>query len=110
MKLGETPIQDVYRFFNGRYFRHRLPDIPVKWKKYLTSRNFIGRTVGDKNGPQEIHLNPYYKKSDSVWLRTLLHEMVHVELWHLPAKQVHGRKFENRMKVLAARGAFHGLW
>ena len=41
---------------------------------------------------------------------TLLHEMVHVEQWKLPRKQAHGRKFQKRMKQLAAVGAFNGIW
>ena len=42
---------------------------------------------------------------------TVLHEMVHVEQWDkVTDRTMHGRKFQKRMKQLAARGAFNGLW
>ena len=60
--------------------------------------------------PVKITLNPKYKTALVVWAQTLLHEMVHVEQWKLPRKQAHGRKFQKRMKQLAAVGAFNGIW
>ena len=108
--LSDYSIQDAYHLFNGKYFGGKLPDIPVLWKKYLVKKGWIGITVGGKEQAKEIHLNPYYRRSSSVWGRTLFHEMVHVEQWSIPAKQCHGRAFEKRMKQLAARGAFKGMW
>jgi predicted SprT family Zn-dependent metalloprotease len=44
-------------------------------------------------------------------IMTVIHELVHVEQWdEVTDKTQHGRKFQKRMKQLAARGAFSGLW
>jgi predicted SprT family Zn-dependent metalloprotease len=42
---------------------------------------------------------------------TILHELVHVAQWdQVTEKTQHGREFNARMKQLAAKGAFVGLW
>jgi hypothetical protein len=70
----------------------------------------LGYAVGTEDRPKEIHLNPRFRGASGVWLRTLFHEIVHIEQWSLPAKDAHGPKFEKRMKQLAVAGAFNGLW
>ena len=110
-----TP-KELYDFLNGRYFRSRLPDIPVLWcrKHYQGPRNkhTMGSSWFDAETklPKRITLNMKYKTAFTLWAATLLHEMCHIEQWRVPSKQQHGRKFQNRMKQLAARGAFNGLW
>ena len=47
----------------------------------------------------------------NVTILTILHELVHVEQWDgVTEKTMHGRKFDARMKQLAVKGAFNGLW
>jgi predicted SprT family Zn-dependent metalloprotease len=47
----------------------------------------------------------------SVAIMTVIHELVHVEQWdEVTDKTQHGRKFTARMKQLANKGAFNGLW
>lgn len=110
-----TP-KDLYQFWNGRYFRSKLPDIPVVWSKvYHSGRNrrILGGTIFEKvDGilkPTRIVLNPKYKNAFVVWSTTLIHEMTHVEQWELPRKQAHCRKFQKRIKQLVALGAYNGL-
>lgn len=108
--------KELYDFLNCRYFKSRLPDLPVNWghREYgpKRARHWMGGThfCGTPLKPFKITLNPKYKDSYVVWAQTLLHEMVHVQQWYLPREQAHGRKFQKRMKQLAAAGAFNGLW
>jgi predicted SprT family Zn-dependent metalloprotease len=58
-----------------------------------------------------ILVSPDLKKMQAVTVMTVLHELVHCEQWdEVSDRTQHGRKFENRMKQLVARGAFKGLW
>jgi hypothetical protein len=107
--------KDYYRFYNGRYFRGRLPDIPVEWsakafRKGDPNAGCLGVAWFESGVPLGIQLNVKYKEASAIWLRVLLHEMTHVEQASLPKAQAHGRKFNKRMKQLAAIGAFNGLW
>ena len=108
-----TP-KELYKFLNCRYFRSRLPDIPVVWSKQL-GRGKERQTLGwaqfddETKRPVRICLNPKYKGAFVIWVQTLIHEMVHVEQWKLPRKQEHGRKFQKRIKQLVALGAYNGL-
>ena len=109
-----TP-KTLYKFWNCRYFRSKLPDIPVYWSTKEFSprgRGALGCTYlhGETKKPLKILLNPKYKSSSRVWMGTLLHEMVHVQQWRVPHKQMHGNKFNKRMKQLAAQGAFRAIW
>ena len=109
--------KELYLFLNSRYFRGRLPDIPVVWsaKRHNGRENRnMGATIFQwgKDGvlrPTKIVLNPQYKNAFVIWAGTLLHEMVHVQQWKLPREQAHGRKFQKRIKQLVAVGAYNGL-
>ena len=111
-----TP-KELYGFWNARYFGGRLPNIRVGFSKVLCQgKDFhrLGATEfwfkGDRKYPVRILLNDRYKNEFGVWAATLLHEMVHVQQWRTPTDQMHGRKFQKRMKQLAAAGAFNRLW
>lgn len=115
---------ELYDLFNSRYFRGRLPKIPVRWvlpastpkrsKHLLGATHFaherIPGTRRHKKVPVYISLHPKIKNMGVIWVMTLLHEMVHVEQHYLPESQAHGRKFEARMRDLANKGAFRTLW
>lgn len=109
-----TP-KSLYKFWNCRYFGSRLPDIPVYFSKTLgkgRERRTMGCSSFDDNTgrPLRIQLNPRYKDAFIIWAATLLHEMVHVQQWKIQKNQAHGRKFQKRMKQLAALGAYNCLW
>lgn len=109
-----TP-KSLYKFWNSRYFRGKLPDIPVgfseKYHKSRTQRRTMGGTLmtGDPLKPIRIVLNPRYKDAFVIWAGTLMHEMVHVEQWKLPRRLAHGRKFNKRIKQLVSLGAYKNL-
>lgn len=103
---------EAYDILNSRYWRNRLPKVEILWPKYMLKEKppLIAQTVGGKKRAEAIHFNPKYKNASTIWLRTLIHEMVHVEQWDVPLSRCHGNKFEKRMKHLASVGAFRGLW
>ena len=82
--------QKAYDSINKWWFGNKLPKVKIRWPKYMLSEKL--------------------RCCSGVWLRTLFHEIVHIEQWSLPAKDAHGPKFEKRMKQLAVAGAFNGLW
>jgi hypothetical protein len=111
-----TP-KELYHLLNSRYFGGRLPkDLRVGFDKRSfaggRARMILGSTWSDHETgrPIRISLNPLYRKQSRIWIGTLIHEMVHVQQWKVPEEQAHGRKFQKRMKQLAALGAFNGLW
>ncbi len=113
--MAQLKPKDVYNLLNHKYFRSRLPDIPVVWSKshYGKRENRFGMGgtlfVGEPLKPVKIMLNPKYRNANVIWIGTLIHEMVHVEQWKLPRRQAHGRKFEKRIRQLVARGAYKTL-
>lgn len=107
-KSGVVVPQRLYREFNKLYFADLLPDIQVRWSRKKTKPH--GYSGVCHFTPLSIFLNPSLKGWDRIWSIVLLHEMVHVEQRHDIRKKYHGRKFQNRMKQLAALGAFEDLW
>lgn len=104
--------QQAYDSINRWWFEGKLPRVKICWPKYMLTAKpaMIAQTVGSKKQAAEIHMNPKYRDASGVWLRTLIHEAVHVEQWTSRAKDCHGPKFEKRMRQLAEAGAFYGLW
>lgn len=102
--------KDLYPFYNARYFRNCLPDIPVVFRPDKKMPNAIAVTELQDGVPLKIAINDKYKKIKSIWYFYLLHEMVHVEQCKLPREQSHGHKFQRRMKQLANLGAFNRFW
>lgn len=115
MEYFDNPKR-LYKFWNSRYFGGRLPDIPVVFSKKEYSkrsrRHILGAAWlhGETKKPIKITLNPDFRTYRALWQHTLLHEMVHVQQWRVPAEQSHGNKFNKRMKQLAAQGAFRHIW
>ena len=102
--------RDLYPFYNARYFRGRLPRIPVVFRPDKKMPKVIALTEFREGVPIKIAINSRYKKAKSIWYFYLLHEMVHVEQRKLPRSQAHGHKFQRRMKQLANLGAFNRFW
>ena len=102
--------RDLYPFYNARYFRNRLPDLPVVFRTDKKMPNAVAVTEFRNGTPVKIAINSRYKKAKSIWYFYLLHEMVHVEQRKLPRSQAHGHKFQRRMKQLANLGAFNRFW
>jgi predicted SprT family Zn-dependent metalloprotease len=112
-----TQLEEWFHLLNSRHFHGRLKNVEVKWNRKLTKKGRMGNTFSSV-GPIPtcgrkflITIANEYRTCRRVAIMTLLHEMVHVEQWdEVQACRAHGRKFERRMKQLAARGAFSGLW
>lgn len=103
-----------YGLFNKRHFGDKLPkDLDVKFGKLpkglLGTTNCIKYIGKDKHksSAQNIRIDLNIRQRSTIVILTLLHEMVHVEN---PSWIGHGRRFDRRMKELAAKGAFNGLW
>jgi hypothetical protein len=103
--LSDRRLRGWYREFNRRWFEDGLPeDVDVL---YAPVEGCSGEMVPEDRDSFVIRINPRYQVCSGIARLTLLHEMVHVELWPYVT---HGPKFEARMRKLAAAGAMRGLW
>jgi hypothetical protein len=116
--MTNRELKDIFDLANSRYFRNRLKNVTIRWAKdkELPSQNSaVTRSQHGKvpRGKRKflILLSKDLKKMSSVAIITVLHELVHVEQWEqVTDRTQHGRKFQKRMKQLAAKGVFNGLW
>jgi hypothetical protein len=103
----------VYDIINERHFNNTLPKVPVRWSDELPE-HVMGRYVRPgtlkelRTNSGYIELSSQYRRSNVLWIQTLIHEMVHVEQRFLHIKN-HGYIFTRRIKELVQRGAFNGL-
>ena len=103
--MTNKDLRRLYSFYNTKWFDGKLPEITVHFgdieKGCLGDTEFIG------NDPVIITIARNIKTWNRLVRSVLIHEMCHVSL---PVRIVHGPRFEARMRELAARGAFTGLW
>lgn len=103
--MGRFHPTTVFRTANARYFGGKLPEPAIEFaalpEEILGDTDLI-------DGTFHIRLNFIYRKMSVIWIQTLLHEMVHMELWGRKIK-FHGYVFRRRMKELVAQGAFNDL-
>lgn len=113
-----TMLQENFLLLNSRYFRNRLKNVKVRWKNGgFGDGRCIARTLSTLGSVPKgqrkfvIEIDSALKKYHTFTIQTLIHEAVHVEQWDkVTTKSCHGRVFNKRMKQLAAKGAFNGLW
>lgn len=115
--MTNQDLKEIVNLANSRYFRNRLKNITIRWArdKEIRSQSLaVTRSPhGKVEGPREfqILLSRDLKRMSGAAVMTILHELVHVEQWDkVTERTMHGRKFQKRMKQLAVRGAFNGLW
>lgn len=116
--MTNRDLKDIFDLANSRYFRSRLKNVTIRWAKdreiqpqsLAVTRSQHGKVP---KGERKflILLSKELKKMSNVATMTVLHEMVHCDQWdEVTNRTMHGRKFQKRMKQLAARAAFSGLW
>jgi hypothetical protein len=111
-------LKDIFDLANSRYFRGRMKNVTIRWAKdkEISSQSLaVTRSQHGKvlKGERKflILLSKELKKMSGVAIMTILHELVYVEQWdQVTDSTQHGRKFTARMKQLAGKGAFNGLW
>lgn len=119
MRVTDRELRRVYRVYNRRYFRGKLPkNFPVRFAaaRHFSHRGIYGHLVypidvRKQLRPQSgaIFVREGLREFPAVVAMTLLHEMVHLKLAGRRC-QDHGRLFTREMKRLAARGAFSAWW
>jgi hypothetical protein len=117
--MTNQDLKDIFHLANSRYFRSRLKNVTIRWARptdKISGRALaVTRSQHGKvpKGQRKflILLSKELKNMSSVAVLTILHELVHCDQWDdVTDRTMHGRKFQKRMKQLAARGAFSGLW
>ena len=116
--MTRLTLKEIFLQINSLYFRNRLKNVTIRWAKdgeIRKSSMAVTRSQHGKvpKGTREflILISKDLKKFQAMTILTIFHELVHVQQWdEVTDKTCHGRKFEKRMKQLAARGAFAGLW
>ncbi len=108
-------LMDEFLELNNRYFDGKLP-VPL----VLAFRNmeelghtFRFRTLGKRRTKDDdfgIHISRKLRFSQRLFVCTLIHEMVHLQLRNRYSCGPRGKRFNGRMRQLAFLGAFDGLW
>lgn len=101
----------VYDVANQRYWGGKLPKVNVRFVDL--GEAVMGRTLAPRKNtgnPKHIviQLSKRFRTQSVIWIGTLIHEMVHVELWGRRVKD-HGYVFQRRMKELVNAGAYKDL-
>ena len=89
------------------YQRELFPDLPENVNVVFVPADCYGEVWLDEENVWTIRIDPKYAIDSRIWRLTLLHEMVHIEVY--PYKG-HGKKFQQGMLRLAQVGAFKNLW
>lgn len=109
--------QNVYDYYNRRYFDGLLPKIPVSWSEVIGQRPKRYYGVYCSNSAEgKILLSSELKNHPKIWRMTLLHEMAHVKFRGHPkeiysiSRNRHSKLWQKEMLRLAKEGAFKKLW
>jgi hypothetical protein len=116
-RFTNDDLWEWFHLFNSRYFGGKLSPLHINFAD-LSSKHAIGhtgryRTLYGKRSQEDrfyIEIDRSLNQSRALACQTLLHEMVHLEQKNKYSCGLRGHKFNNRMKELAAAGAFNGLW
>ena len=106
--MARLHANTVFDIANRKYFGNRLPKIHVRWTFDLPEDHAGIYMYPGKGQPGVILLNADFKTIEVLWIATLLHEMVHLELRDRRIKD-HGYIFRRRMRELVMAGAFDDL-
>ncbi len=99
--LSDRRLQRWFNLYNERYFGDRL----LARVRFRPLESCWAQAFGGE--PPEIHVGLTCAVSRGWTKLTLLHEMVHLELW---PEISHGARFQARMLELAQAGAFKDMW
>lgn len=101
MPAKSSALKLAFLAYNRQWFDNRLPtDTIVKWS---SSVDYMGSF---EDGT--ITINSTFKRWNSVWRLTLLHEMAHLLTEN--EQEEHGPRWHWEMHRLARAGAFDPLW
>src|ERR1700719_1861976 len=94
-------LAQLYRYYNRKYFKNKLPKISVQYGKLPCKSG--GATDFWAEDPVAITINKRYKGYGRITRTILLHEMVHVSL---PFDAGHGPRHQNGIMRLVRLGAY----
>jgi hypothetical protein len=108
-------LRKIYKRINRVWFGGRLPKNTILKIVYMREMGEIEIWSG---GPVTIKISHIcYQCGWAAVVLTLFHEMVHLEMAIKHARKIgydraltHGKRFQRRMRQLAAKGAFDALW
>ena len=98
-----------FNYYDRKFFQGKLPEVYVHFEKLgdIKDGKLIFGVTSYFEDTIILSINSIFKAYPKVTKHTLLHEMAHISL---PIQVEHGPKWEARMRSLARRGAFTGLW
>lgn len=109
--IPSPEMSALFLHFDKKYFRGRLPAVPVFWSRHLLDQEgLMGWTIPAGRGQFVILLNKRMLDNgfENTSISTLLHEICHVAVY--PKGMEHGPAFNACMLRLAKSGAFTGVW
>ena len=117
-----SDLREWFDLANARYFNNRLELRYLEFGTFpshiralgqthrITYRTLWGPRVSKPHVHWRITICRSLRRSRSLSIMTLLHEMVHLEQKNRYSCGAYGIRFNRRMKELAAQEAFNGFW
>lgn len=110
MSPSDKSLRHWFNRYNKAYFDGSLPeDTQLIWEACSADASTCP-VYEAADGKFIIRMEPGIKGFPLYWKATLLHEMVHIDLWAKFPKHQHGKAFNARMLKLAQDGAFKKVW
>ena len=116
MALSDRRLKRWYNAINKKWFDGQLPANTEVWYEHvqdacaMVEYDGCDVTFDESTDTWLIRINPALAWSSRLARFALIHEMVHIAVGIGGKRKAHGAKFQYRMMLLAASGAFKDLW
>jgi hypothetical protein len=112
---SDSDLLAQFNIYNRKYFGGKLEVARIRFADIgdLLGRTQRFRTVAGRRSASDrfgIQISRSTQNARRIWRMTLFHEMTHVEQRCQWSCDRGGKRFNNRMRELAAAGAFDGIW
>src|SRR6266576_6124032 len=102
--MTNADLRRLTNEYARRFFGNKLPPVEVRFGEL--ERGTLGVTLLF-GGVAEIRISRQLRRWPKVAKATLIHELCHA---YLPARVMHGAKFQTEMRRIANLGGFNSLW
>ena len=111
MQPSDRTLRIWYGKYNRKFFGGSLPeDVQLLWEPLSNADGITCPVYNIDDNKFMIKIDPGIKGFGAYWRSTLLHAMVHLDLFKNHRGHQHGKLFQDRMLKLAQDGAFRNLW
>jgi len=113
--VHNTNLDTLYNKFNRKYFDNELPKVPISWNNNKRSGGMVKAKYNRSTGEINIisfQLSKQFKMSEEHLHGIMMHEMIHVYLFHVGIPyttgkdKMHGIEFMAKLRELRKKVPF----